>query len=221
VWIVAAVLLWNSLCSGTVRAEDATAPVPKIYLNGQSADVTVQDLSGFATRPLRILIERNNRIRENASFIRVFALGVREGDELMAEVAVSFPGIRMTVYKLFCSINGPRYLSMPASIYFFEAKTETYKERIESSDEEFLIMVFENTQSPDNKNIQIRYFEEKVRKLVLSSYRTNLTLSSLKFKLKDFGEEQDSKFFERDAQLLVDRFIHPQQVFILRLWRKK
>jgi hypothetical protein len=110
---------------------------------------------------------------------------------------------------------------MPASIYFPEAGAQTYTERIESSDEEFLIMVFEETRSPDNKNVQIRYFEEKVRKLVLSSYRTNLTLSSLKFKLKDFGEDRESKFFERDAQLLVDRMINPRQIFILRLWRKK
>ncbi len=201
-------------------AQEDTLHSVKFKVNGEPAAVTVQDLSGLVTRPLRLLIKRNNKLHDE-NFMNVFATGVREGDALEAEISSPLAGVRVTVYQLLCAKDGTRYLSMPASIYFSEPGQAPYRERIGPAKEEFLILVFEKTDSPGEKNIQIRYFEERMRKLVIDSYKTNLFLSSLKFKLKDFGGDGAGEFFERDAQLLVDRFIHPQQIVMVRLWRKK
>jgi hypothetical protein len=205
---------------GGFSAEDSVSGLPAISVNGQPAEVTAQDLSGLGTRPLRLLVERNNRARHEG-FLRVHALGVREGDEVAAALAAEEPGVRITVYRLLCARDGHRYLSMPASVYFEEPRTETYRQKIEPAKEEFLVFVYEHTESPETKGIQIRYFEERARKLELSSYKTNLFFSSLKLKLKDYGDEQNSQFFERDGQLLIDRMIDPRKIVILRLWRQK
>lgn len=205
-------------CAGNLYAEDTTLQIPKISLNGKPGNVTAQDLSGLGTRPLRLLIQRNNKTR-GKEFMQIYALGVNAGDDLSAELLIDTPGTRMTVYKIAQEAGGPRYLSMPASAYFAEMKTAIYQEKIEDLREEFLIFVFEKTGKPDEKNIQIRYFEERVRKLVLASYKTNFFFSSLKLKMKDLGGGETEKFFERDAQLLIDRMDHPQRIILLRLWK--
>ena len=201
-----------------LNAEDPSPVLPEFSVNGKAAELTVQDLSGLATRPLRLLIQRNNRARK-FELMQVYALGVREGDDLEAEISVPSPGMRVTVYRLFRGEEGPRYLSMPFSHYFSEARPEIFREKMGPFDEEFLVVAYENTGSPDLKNIQVRYFEEKARRLVLSSFKTNITFSSLKFKLKDYGGDRDEKFFERDAQLLIDRFVDPRRIFMIRLWK--
>lgn len=206
------------LISDLWAADESTIPFPKVSLNGEAGNVTVQDLSGLISRPLRLLVKRNNEAH-GAEFIQVHALGVRVGDELKVKLAVPLPGVRATVYQIKREKDGPRYLSMPASVYFAEANTATYEERIEPFEQEYLILVFEKTDSPDEKNVQIRYFEERVRHLVVQSYKTNVLFSSLKLKMRDFGEADTGTFFERDAQLLIDRLVNAQKIFLIRLWQ--
>lgn len=211
-------------CAGpapVVLAADELVPeLPKFYLNGEPAAVTVQDLSGLGTRPLRLLVERNNRAHKDA-LMQVFALGAREGDALTMELALPEPGIRATIYKIFHGKDGARYLSMPLSVYFDEARESVYREKVGPFTEEFFIIVFEKTDSPDEKNVNVRYFEERVRDLKIASYKTNFLLSSLKIKMKDFGGEQAGAFFERDAQLLFDRLTRPRRIFLVRVWKAR
>lgn len=193
----------------------------KLFRNGQPAEITVQDLSGFVSRPLRFLAERNNRARGD-QFFQVNALGVASGDELTAELRSPEPGTRATVYRIFRENDGPRYLGMPLSVYLPAVpEPAIFKERIDSWGEEFLVFVFEATNSPGEKEVQVRYFEDRVRKLVISSFKTNLFFSSLGVKMKDLSEGEAGRFFERDAQLLVDRMIAPSKIAILRLWKIK
>ncbi len=207
--------------AASLKAGEPDSSTPRILLNGQPAEVTVQDLSGFGTRPLRLLVNRNNKAR-GEGFLRVYALGVSDGDLLTAELAVKTAGVRATVYRIFRETDGgPRYLSMPSSNYFPEPKTGEFHERVESAGEEFLVFVFEKTDAAGEKNIQVRYFEERVRKLVIAAFKTNLTFSSLKLKMKDFGGDETAHFFERDAQLLIDRMTAPQEILLFRLWKKK
>ncbi|HNX68809.1 MAG TPA: hypothetical protein PLL75_04980 [Candidatus Omnitrophota bacterium] len=202
-----------------LAAGENAYPPPQISLNGKPGNVTVQDLSGLGTRPLRLLVKRNNKAR-GYEFFRVYALGVREGDSLAAQWKTRLPGTRVTVYRIFREAEGgARFLSMPQSVYFQDAKPGEYFQQIKSAQDEYLIFVFEKTDSSDEKNIQIRYFEERVRKLVIASYKTNFLLSSLKLKMKDFGGGESEKFFERDAQLLIDRMTRPQEIILVRLWK--
>lgn len=213
------------LNAGTLSAESgvpesSVSGAPVVFRNGIPADVTAQDLSGFTSRPLRLLVGRNNR-NHGEAFIQVLALGVSDGDELAVELKAPVSGVRATVYRIFREEeNGPRYLAMPLSVYLPDASVaKVFQERVDSWGEEFLIFVLEKTDSPDEKEVQVRYFEERVRKLVIASFKTNLFFSSLKLKMKDLSEGDVGKFFERDAQLLVDRMIHPQKIVILRLWK--
>ena len=188
--------------------------------NARTAEITVQDLSGFLSRPLRLLVERNNSSHGDG-FIRVNALGVAPGDTIKAELRASEQGTRVTVYRIFRVNDGPRYLEMPLSVYLPDKpEPVVFKERIiDSPRDEYLIFVYEKTDSPNEKEVQIRYFEERVRKLVLDSFKTTLFFSSLKLKMKDFSEGEVGHFFERDGQLLIDRMIRPQRIVILRLWK--
>lgn len=207
--------------AASLTAGEPEFKTPEIFLNGKPAKVTVQDLSGFGTRPLRLLVNRNNKARGDG-FFRVFAVGVRDGDALTAELVAKNAGVRATAYRIFRETNdGPRYLSMPASTYFPEPKAGEFREKVESAGEEFLIFVFEKTDAAEEKNIQVRYFEERVRKLVIASFKTNLTFSSLKLKMKDLGGDETTRFFERDAQLLIDRMTMPQEILLFRLWKIK
>jgi len=220
-------ILLALILSGAILTRDAIAAVeeipqaPKISLNGKPGNVTIQDLSGPGTWPLRALVNRNNKVRGNG-FMQVYALGVRAGDELTMEIAVRTAGIRATVYKVFRGERGsPRYLSMPATFYFPEPKTGTYRERVAPFDSEYLLVVFEKTDSPDEKNIQVRYFEERERSLAITSWRTDLLFSTLVVKMKDFGEGKTAAFFERDAQFLIDRMTNPQRIILIRMWKIK
>ncbi len=200
-------------------SEENTRPGPAVFLNGVPANVTVQDLSGIGTRPLRLLVHRNNKAH-GKDLIRVFAAGVRNGDAFTAVFTTGQPGVRTTVYRIFREHpDGPRYVSMTASVYFDAPRSGEFRERITSEGEEFLIFVQEKTDAPDEKNIQVRYFEERVRRLVITSFRTNLIFSSLKLKMKDYGGEASQAFFERDAQTLIDRLVRPQEIVLLRLWK--
>jgi hypothetical protein len=214
------IVLAMGLCSfSTISAASETLPkLPEFSLNGEPAALTVQDLSGLGTRPLRLLVERNNRAYGD-ELIQVYALGVREGDELALKLRLLSPGMRVTLYKILHESNGARYLSMPASFYFDEAREKVYQEKVEPFKEEFFVIVFEKTDSPDEKNVNIRYFEERVRHLSIASYKTNFWLSSLKIKMKDFEGDKAGEFFERDAQLLFDRFVQPQRIFLVRIWK--
>ncbi len=200
-------------------SEENTRPGPAVFLNGVPANVTVQDLSGIGTRPLRLLVHRNNKAH-GKELIRVFAVGVRNGDAFSAVFTTGQPGVRTTVYRIFREQpDGPRYVSMPASMYFDAPRSREFRERILSEGDEFLIFVQEKTDAPNEKNIQVRYFEERVRRLVITSFRTNLIFSSLKVKMKDYGGEAAQEFFERDAQVLIDRLIRAQEIVLLRLWK--
>ncbi len=209
-------------CGSPLLAAESEVVVlpPQISLSGQPGEVTVHELSGFISRPLRVLVNRNNKVH-GASFAQVYALGVRPGDELVAEMKPESVGVRATVYRIFRSVTDKhRYLNMPFSVYFSEIKAAEYHERIEPFEEEYLVMVYEKTDSPDEKNLAVRYFEEDVRKLVIESYKTNLFFSKLKLKMKDFAHEDTSKFFERDAQTLVNKLQNPQRIILIRLWRR-
>ena len=221
VWVVLAVALFFSLpglFSSLLMAGESIPRLPKFYLNGKPAVLTVQDLSGFGTRPLRLLVQRNNRAHGDEQ-IQVYALGAREGEDLLIELAVPLPGIRVTLYKILHEQNGSRYLSMPASVYFDKPGETLYREKIGPFREVFFIAAFEKTDSPDEKDINVRYFEARVRKLVIASYKTNFLFSSLKLKMKDFADPDAKAFFERDAQLLVDRLMDPRRIFLIRLWK--
>lgn len=198
--------------------EDRVPPVPGFSLDGKPAALTVQDLSGFGTRPLRLLVQRNNGAHEE-DLIQVYALGVREGEDLGIVLAAPLAGMRVTVYKILHEQGGSRYLSMPSSVYFDKPGETVYREKIGPFREAFLIIAFEKTDSPDEKDINVRYFEERVRNLVIGSYKTNLFFSSLKLKMKDFADPDARGFFERDAQVLVDRLVDPRRIFLVRLWK--
>ena len=213
---VASMIAWISAAPLALAVEKNLLTVLR---NGQPAEITVQDLSGFLSRPLRLLVERNNRARGDR-FVQVSALGVAPGDDIAVELKAPVPGVRATVYRIFRENEGPRYVEMPLSVYLpAEPEPAVFKERIDSPRDEYLIFVYEKTDSPDEKEIQVRYFEERVRKLAIDSFKTNLFFSSLKLRMKDLSEGELGQFFERDAQLLIDRMIRPQKIVILRLWK--
>jgi hypothetical protein len=198
-------------------AAEGVPRLPKFFLNGQPAILTVQDLSGFGTRPLRLLVERNNR-KHREELIQTYALGAREGDGLGIEMAAPLAGMRVTLYKILQEPDGSRYLSMPSSVYFDKPGQTLYREKTAPFREAFFIIVYEKTDSPDEKEINVRYFEERVRRLSVAA-KTNFLFSSLKLKMKDFADLKAGEFFERDAQLLVDRLIDPRRIFLVRIWK--
>jgi hypothetical protein len=200
------------------NAEEKVPELPQFYLNNKPAVLTVQDLSGFGTRPLRLLVERNNKTHRE-ELIQVYALGAAEGDELKVLLSTPVPGMRVTLYKILHAADGSRYLNMPLSTYFEKPGDTFYREKIGPFREAFFIITFEKTDSAEAANINVRYFEERVRKLVIGSYKTNFLFSSLKIKMRDFADPVAKNFFERDAQLLVDRLIDPQRIFLIRLWK--
>lgn len=193
---------------------------PRISRNGAAADVTVQELTGIVSRPFRVLIDRNNAKRED-KYLRVHALGVTAGDILTAVLAAPEPGIRASVYRIFRLVkDGPRYFTMPLSVYLPDSTAPVlYTERIDSAGEEFLVFVFEQTGSRDNKGLQVRYFETPGLRLTIPQFRPNLWLTSFKLRMKDLAAGDNAPIFERDAQLLIDRLVNPKRVVILRLWK--
>ncbi|MDD5225823.1 MAG: hypothetical protein PHV97_01390 [Candidatus Omnitrophica bacterium] len=215
---IALLLSFSGHFQNSLRAAEEIPQPPKFYLNGKPVILTVQDLSGFGTRPLRLLVQRNNRAHGH-ELIQVYALGAREGEDLRIEMATPVPGMRVTVYKILHEPDGARYLSMPASVYFDKPGETFYEEKTGFFREAFFIIAFEKTDSPNEKDINVRYFEERVRKLSIASYKTNFLFSSLKLKMKDFADPEARDFFERDAQLLVGRLINPRRVFLIRLWK--
>ena len=217
--VLAAALFFSLSCVSTrsLRAEESVPQLPKFYLNGEPVVLTVQDLSGFGTRPLRLLVQRNNR-KHHEELIQVYALGAREGEDLRIEMASPLPGMRVTLYKILQESSGSRYLSMPASVYFDKPGETTYREKTGPFREAFFIVVFEKTDSPDEKEINVRYFEERVRRLSVAA-KTNFLFSSLKLKMKDFADLKAGEFFERDAQLLADRLLDPRRIFLIRIWK--
>lgn len=219
-FVLPGLFLWSffSPFSHVLAEEVAPPQLPQFYLNGELQSPTVQDLSGIATRPLRLLVRKNNAAH-GEELIQAYALGARAGDDLRIDLGLPSPGTRVTLYKILREVHGSRYLSMPVSIYHGEAKQTTHHEKIVPFREEFFIVVFEKTDSPNEKNVHVRYFEERVRSLVIAAFKTNLMLSSLKFKMKDFADEEAREFLEEDAQELVDKFIHPQRIFLIRLWK--
>ncbi len=212
-----ALILFVIAAGGFVFAETEKIPgAPVILRNGNPGHVTVQDLSGLSARPFRLLVNRNNEAR-GEGFGQVWALGVREGDELEVPLETVLPGMRVTLYKISHEKDDRLHVSMPYTEYFAEPATGRYRERFGPVEEEFWVVVFEKTDSPDEKNIQVRYFEERVRQLVITSFKTNFTLSSLKLKMKDDADRESGKFV-RDTQLLVDRLKAPQKILVIRLW---
>ena len=201
--------------SSVARAEEKVVPQrPHFILNGAPVALTVQDLSGFGTRPLRLLVDRNNQARGEA-LIQVYALGAHEGDDLRMEWAVPTSGTRATLYRVLHDAKGGRFLSMPVSDYFKQPGEAKYREMVEPFREEFFILVFEKTGSPFTRNLNVRFFDEPGRKLSMAAYETNMLFSSLTFKMKD----STGKFIERDAQFLVDRFTRLQRIFLVRIWK--
>jgi hypothetical protein len=217
--VLAAALFFSlpAIPERSLIAEEGAPQLPKFYLNGEPVTLTVQDLSGFGTRPLRLLAQRNNR-KHRGEFIQAYALGAREGEDLRIEMASPLPGMRVTLYKILQEPDGSRYLSMPSSVYFDKPGETLYRGKTEPFREAFFIIVFEKTDSPGEKEINVRYFEERVRRLSVAA-KTNFLFSSLKLKMKDFGGPEAGEFFERDAQLLVDRLIDPRRIFLVRLWK--
>lgn len=199
------------------RADDAAAipSRPRILINGEPATVTIQDLSGLGTRPMRLLVERNNRQRGD-ELMQVYAVGARTGDQLRLEWAAPTPGTRATLYRVFHGLTKTdRYLNMPVSVYFTEPGATSYEEKVDPFREEFFILVFETTGDAAVKNMNVSYFDEPGRRLSMASYKTNFLFSSLKFKMKD----PRGGFIERDAQDLVDRFTGLQRIFLIRVWK--
>ena len=109
-------------------------------------------------------------------------------------------------------------MSMPLSRYHNDFQKPVYAEKIEPFREEFFIIVYEQTDSENEKDSHQRYFEEGVRNLKITSLRTNMTFSSLKLKMKDFAGDAAEGFFVRNAQDLVDSLIQPKRIFFIRLW---
>ncbi|HCM42434.1 MAG TPA: hypothetical protein DIS66_03880 [Candidatus Omnitrophica bacterium] len=206
--------------SPSIEAATENAPsFPRLYLNEQSETPTVQALSGLATRPLRLLVQRNNKSHHDA-LMQPYALGAFFGDDLRIEMAAPEKGMSVTLYKIFREPRGERYLSMPVSIYYGDASPAVYEEKIKPFREQFFIVVYEETHSSDVKNQHIRYFEERPRKLAITSFRTNWMLSSLKFKMRDFAAGDSRGSFTESAQDLVDKLINPKRIYMLRLWAK-
>jgi len=218
VWAAALFFSFAGFPSGLLMADENVPPQPEFFLNNKPAALTVQDLSGFGTRPLRLLLQRNNRAHRD-ELIQVYALGAREGEDLRIVLKTPLPGMRVTLYKILHEQDGSRYLSMPTSVYFDEPGETIYQENVGLFQEAFFIVTFEKTDSPEEKDINVRYFEERVRRLVIGAYKTNFLFSSLKIKMKDFADPDAKAFFERDAQLLVNRLMDPRRIFLIRLWK--
>ena len=76
--VFAAVLFFSFPClfSSPLGASEDVPRLPRFFLNGKPALVTVQDLSGLGTRPLRLLLQKNNKAHGD-ELIQVYALGAR------------------------------------------------------------------------------------------------------------------------------------------------
>lgn len=205
-------VLWFAAVSA---AEDLPR-APAFYKNGKAEAPTVQDLGGIGTRPLRILVEKNNKAFGD-ELIQVYAAGTHVGDEFRFEFGEPAPGIRVTVYKLFRETNGSRYFTMPMSFYSGEVKDAVYRDKVTPYRSQYLIIVFEKTGAPEVRSANQLYFEECERNLSVTSIRPNLKFCSLRFKMKDLASDDD--FFTKDVQELIDRFIQPQRIFVYRLWK--
>jgi hypothetical protein len=218
VFVAALLFSLLGIFQAPLRAEEDVPPLPGVFLNDKPAVLTVQDLSGFGTRPMRLLVQRNNRAHKQ-ELIQVYALGVRAGEDLRVALAAPCAGMRATLYRIAHESDGSRYLSMPTSVYFDKQGETLYREKVGSFREAFFIITFEKTESPEEKDMNVRYFEDRVRKLVIGAYKTNFLFSSLKIKMKDFADPDAQAFFERDAQLLVSRLIDPRRIFLVRFWK--
>jgi hypothetical protein len=218
VFVVALFFSFLFFFPSSLRADEDVPQLPRFYLNHKPVVLTVQDLSGFGTRPLRLLVQKNNRAHKD-ELMQVYALGAREGEDLQIELVAPMPGMRVTLYKIVHETDGSRYLNMPISVYFDKPGETIYQEKIGPFREAFFIIAFEKADSSEEKDVNVRYFEERVRKLVIGAYKTNFLFSSLKLKMKDFADPDAKAFFERDAQLLVDRLMEPRRIFLVRLWK--
>jgi len=220
-FLMGAWVLFFFLCApASMEAAVENVPsFPRLYLNDQPNTPTIQALSGLATRPLRLLVQRNNKSHHDA-LMQPYALGAFFGDDLRIEMVAPEKGMRVTLYKIFREPQGERYLSMPVSMYYRDDSPVIYEEKVKPFREQFFIVVYEETHSSDTKNEHIRYFEERPRRLAITSFRTNWRLSSLRFKMKDFSEENSRGFFTEHAQVLVDKLINPKRIYMLRLWTK-
>jgi len=214
--IILGLILMTDFCLPCVFADGDVIPQrPRILLNGAPAVVTIQDLSGLGTKPLRLLVQRNNQAHGD-ELMQVFAVGAHTGDVLRLEWAAPTPGTCVTLYRVLHGLKKTdRFLSMPVSSYFAEPGVTSYEEPVEPFREEFFILVFDKTGDAAIKNLNVSYFEEPGRRLAMTSYKTNLLFSSLRFKMKDPG----GGFVERDAQTLVDRFTNLQRIFLIRVWK--
>ncbi len=207
---------FSALFSPLALAADDKPLLPEIYLNGKIQNPTVQELGGIGTRPLRLLVEKNNKAHGD-ELIQVYAMGTREGDYFRIALVPPAPGTRVTLYKLIKNPDGDRFFTLPISIYYGEKGEAAYHEKIAPYISEYLIIAFEQTESPGKKSNNQLYFEERARNLAVKSIKPNIKLSSLKLKMKDVASQEKS--FTYDAQELIDRFINPQRIFVVRLWK--
>jgi hypothetical protein len=216
-WVLCMGLIAGFLCfaPSLICAEENAPPKPLFYLNDKPEIPTVQDLGGVGTRPLRKLVARNNETHQD-QVIQVYAMGTRKGDDLRIEMGALPNGMRVTLYKLFRDPQGKRSFTMPLSVFSGEAKEAVYREKIVPYRSEYLIVAYEKTVSKNNKSANLFYFEDRIRDLLVKSIKPNLSLTSIKLKMKDAAS--DEKSFTMDAQELIDRFINPQRIFVIRLW---
>lgn len=217
VWVLAVLIIFSASAIGFASEE---APrLPRIYKNGQAETPTVQELGGIGARPLRALVNKNNEARGGEPWVLVHATGTHLGDQLRMELDPPAPGMRVTVYKLFRNMEGDRFFTMPLSMYHGKTNRPIYQEKIAPYRSKYLIVVYEKTGSPEKKSLNQLYFDECMRNLAVTSIKPNYKFCSLKFKMKDLAS--DEKAFTKDVQELIDRFIEPQRIFVLRLWKWK
>ncbi len=188
---------------------------PEVFINGQSADVTIQDLSGLATKPMRLLREQNNRAYAD-EIIQVYAVGAKTKDVIRLKWKSTIPKTRVTLYRVFHGLEKKnRFFDMPITEYYDDAGDGEYEEIITPFQEEFFLLIFERVLNSNDITPNVEYFKKMGTRVSIASYKTNLLFSSLKFKMGD----STGKVIERDAQYLIDRFNRLERVFLLRVWK--
>ena len=210
------ILVFGSFTPPILMGAEAAPERPHFYLNGKLETPTIQELGGIGARPLRCLVERNNKSHKD-EWVQVYAMGTHQGDDLKIEWGAPAAGMRVSVYKLMKNSEGDRFFTLPLSIFHGEEGKTVYQEKIAPYRSEYLIITFEKTDSPHKKSANLLYFEDKKRNLLVKSMRPNLKLTSLKLKMQDVASQEKS--FTFDVQELIDRFINPQRIFIIRLWK--
>jgi len=178
---------------------------------GKIIPLEEEELRGIKNRPLAKTKERLDK-KYYEGFFLLYKIRVKEGSKLIGTYTLVRGPLRITIFQILKETQLERKIWILTTGFYQVGETLEFTTEIKKLEENSFFITAEAVESEDQLNPALVYMNKIENEVILKGYSSNLSLSTIKFKISGKDEMRKPVEITKDFDYLVSQLINPIRI---------